>query len=73
MITQIIIRDTHLGEGLLVLIFELAGVHVELVLVRGERVVVLGLLRQELLNLQGHPLTAVLKGSDRDVRGRHGV
>lgn len=65
--------DTHLGEGLLVVVFELGGVDVELVLVRGERVVVLSLLGQELLDLHGHTFTAVLKGSDGDVRRCHGV
>lgn len=65
--------DTHLGEGLLVVVFELGGVDVELVLVRGERVVVLGLLGQELLDLHGHTFTAVLEGSDGDVRRCHGV
>lgn len=42
---------THLGEGLLVVIFELQGVDIELVLVGSEWVVVLGLLREKLLDL----------------------
>lgn len=42
---------THLGEGLLVIVFKLLGVDVELVLVCGERVVVLCNLREKLLDL----------------------
>lgn len=60
---------THLGEGLLVIIFELLGVDVELVLVCGERVVVLCNLREKLLYLHRHALAAVLEGFDRNVGG----
>lgn len=63
----------YLGEGLLVVVFELQGVDIELVLVGGERVVVLGLFREKLLDLHRHPLAAVLKGLDWDVGGSHRV
>lgn len=66
-------RLTHLSEGLLVVIFELHGVDVQLVLISGEGIVVLGFLGEELLDLHGHPFTAVLKGLDGNVRGRHRV
>lgn len=62
---------THLGESLLVVIFEMQGVDVELVLVGSEWVVVLGLLGEKLLNLHRHPLASVLEGLDRNVRGSH--
>lgn len=63
----------YLGEGLLVVVFQLQGVNVELVLVGGEGVVVLGLHGEELLDLHGNPLAAVLEGFDGDVGGRHRV
>lgn len=63
----------YLGEGLLVVVFELQGVDIELVLVGGERVVVLGLFREKLLDLHWHPLAAVLEGLDWDVGGSHRV
>lgn len=64
---------THLGEALLVVVFELQGVDVELVLVGGEGVVVLGLLGEELLDLHRHPLAAVLEGLDGNVGGSHRI
>lgn len=64
---------THLGEGLLVIVFELLGVDVELVLVGGERVVVLCDLREKLLNLHRHALAAVLERFDRNVGGSHRI
>lgn len=67
------LKLTHLGEGLLVVILKLQWVDVELMLVGGERVVVLGLLRKKLLDLHRHPLTAVLEGLDGNVRGRHRI
>ena len=64
---------THLGEGLLVVVFELQWIDVELVLVAGEGVVVLGLLGEELLDLHRDPLAAVLEGLDGYVRGSHRI
>lgn len=64
---------THLGEGLLVVVFELLGVDVELVLVCGERVVVLCNLREKLLDLHRHALAAVLEGFDRNVGGSDSI
>lgn len=58
---------THLGEGLLVVVLELQWVDVQLVLVGGEWVVVLGLLGEKFLDLHRHPLAAVLEGLDGDV------
>jgi len=64
---------THLGEGLLVVVFELQGADVQLVLVGGEGVVVLGLVGEKLLHLHRHPFTAVLEGLDGNVRGSHRI
>lgn len=64
---------THLGEGLLIVILELQRVDVELVFVRGERVVVLGLLWQELFDIHGHSLAAVLERPDGNVGGCHRI
>lgn len=61
---------THLGEGLLVVVFELLGVDVELVLVGGERAVVLCHLGEKLLNLHRHALAAVLEGFDGNIGRR---
>lgn len=62
--------STHLGEALLVIVFELLGVDVELVLVGGEGAVVLGHLREKLLHLHRHALAAVLQGFDGKVGRR---
>lgn len=61
---------THLGEGLLVVIFELLGIDVELVLVGGERAVVLCHLGEKLFDLHRHALAAVLKGFDGNIGRR---
>lgn len=58
---------THLGEGLLVVVFELLGVNVELVLVGGERAVVLCHLGEKLLHLHRNALAAVLEGFDGKI------
>lgn len=64
---------THLGEGLLVIVFELLGVDVELVLVCGEWVIVLCNLGEKLLDLHRHALAAVLEGFDRNVGGSDSI
>lgn len=65
--SYVFLDHAHLGEGLLVVIFELLRVDVELVLVGGERAVVLCHLGEKLLNLHRNALAAVLEGFDRKI------
>lgn len=65
----------YLSEGLLVVIFEMLGIDVEMIVVRGEGLRALGNTGNKLFHLHQNTvaLSVVLKGPHRDVGWGHTI